>query len=601
MREARGILGGVLCPICRQIGPARNLSRGHLTLTGSGDFGVGDLGVAVMAGDVVDGRIPHRKGRLGGLARLHVVPVERFAGQVLDEAAGQAGLVSALLLGGDAGPLVLGAGEHELGGIWARVHHEVVADLLHGGIQFGIIQELLAVDDTHVHARLRNGMPQENRVNGLSDHVHSSEAERQIGNTTADLHIRAEFLDLLGGLDEIHTVVVVLLHPSADCQHVGVEDDVFWWELHLVHEDVVAALADAHLVLLSGGLAVLIERHDDHGGTVLAQQGGVLLEKLLTDLQRDTVHDGLALAPLQTSHNDVKLGCIQHEWHLRDLRLGDGDLDELLHGSHAVKHTVIDVDVDHVSAILDLGLCDVHGGTVVASHHQLLELDGPSDVAPLSNVEEWKTQMVVDIVHHQILQTGQPHLRAAHVWKWAGLVPSVGDHLLQGRNVFRGATAAATHQVDPLVLHEHFVVLGQVGRCVVITTHDVGQTGVGVHQREAFGDLRHTLKERNHLLSSQSAVQTHAHGLSMAHTGVEGLSSLSGQRTSALVHQSSGDEHGHVNTRELQVLANGVQGSLGVQGVEDSLHHQDISTSIHKSDRLFEIGLHKLVERHVTG
>ncbi len=70
------------------------------------------------------------------------------------------------------------------------------------------------------------------------------------------------------GVDEVDGVVVVLLHAGGDGEDVGIEDDVFGREADLVDEDAVGALADADAVFEGGGLALLVEGHDDDGGAV---------------------------------------------------------------------------------------------------------------------------------------------------------------------------------------------------------------------------------------------------------------------------------------------------------------------------------------------
>ena len=73
-------------------------------------------------------------------------------------------------------------------------------------------------------------------------------------------------------------VVVVLLHAGGDGEDVGIEDDVFGREADLVDEDAVGALADADLLFVGCGLALLVEGHDDHRRAVLEHCGGVLRE-----------------------------------------------------------------------------------------------------------------------------------------------------------------------------------------------------------------------------------------------------------------------------------------------------------------------------------
>ncbi len=88
-------------------------------------------------------------------------------------------------------------------------------------------------------------------------------------------------------LDEGDAVPVVLLHAGRDRENVRVEDDVLRREAHLVHQDVVGALADRAFALDGVGLALLVERHDHDGGTVAPHGLGVLDEGRLAFLERD--------------------------------------------------------------------------------------------------------------------------------------------------------------------------------------------------------------------------------------------------------------------------------------------------------------------------
>ena len=155
---------------------------------------------------------------------------------------------------------------------------------------------------------------------------------------------------------------------------------------------------------------------------MLLQQRRLLLEQLLANLKRDGIHNRLALAPLQAGHDNLKLRGIQHERHLGNLWLGDGDLDKLLHRCKSIQHAIINIDVDNVCSIFDLGLGNVHRLAVFAGHHELLEFDRSGDVASLANVEEGVAQMIVDILNNKVLKPTEPHLGTAHVWELARLV-----------------------------------------------------------------------------------------------------------------------------------------------------------------------------------
>ena len=110
-----------------------------------------------------------------------------------------------------------------------------------------------SIDDAHVHTGPA-GMVQEGAVEAAPDRLIASEGEGDVGHPPADLAPRTDPLDLSGGPDEVHSIVVVLCHASADRQDVGVEDDVLGVKPHFLHQDLEGPCADAHLVLCSGSL-----------------------------------------------------------------------------------------------------------------------------------------------------------------------------------------------------------------------------------------------------------------------------------------------------------------------------------------------------------
>ena len=105
---------------------------------------------------------------------------------------------------------------------------------------------------------------------------------------------RAALLDQRQRLDERLRVLVVLLDPRRDREHVRVEDDVLGREAD-ARQQVVGAAADRDLALDRVRLALLVERHHDDARAVAADRARLLEERLLALLQRDRVDDALAL------------------------------------------------------------------------------------------------------------------------------------------------------------------------------------------------------------------------------------------------------------------------------------------------------------------
>jgi hypothetical protein len=156
-------------------------------------------------------------------------------------------------------------------GVGAAVQHHVFHALAQHGFQVVVHAHHAGVDDAHVHAGL-DGVVQEHGVDGLAHRVVAAEAERHVAHAARHLGARQVLLDPARGVDEIDRVVVVLFNAGGHGEDVGVEDDVFGREAHLIHQDAVGALADLDLALVGVGLAFFVKRHHHGGGAVALDQ-----------------------------------------------------------------------------------------------------------------------------------------------------------------------------------------------------------------------------------------------------------------------------------------------------------------------------------------
>ena len=102
----------------------------------------------------------------------------------------------------------------------------------------------------------------------------------------------------------------------------------------------------------------------------------------------DTVDDTATLRALEASLDDLELGRVDHERYSRDRRLGDDQVHERRHGRDAVDHAVVDVDINDLSAVVDLLARDADGLLPVAGTHQSCKLARASNVGSLANVDE---------------------------------------------------------------------------------------------------------------------------------------------------------------------------------------------------------------------
>ena len=177
----------------------------------------------------------------------------------------------------------------------------------------------------------------------------------------------------------------MLLHARGHGEDVGVEDDVFGREADLVDQDAVGALADADLLGERGGLALLVEGHDDDGSAILEDGGGVAAEDFFAFFQRDRVDDAFALEAFKAGFDDLPFGGVDHEGNLGDLGLGGEELEVAGHGGDAVDHALVHADVDDVGAVFYLLAGDGDSFFVLAFLDELGEFGRAGDVGALAD------------------------------------------------------------------------------------------------------------------------------------------------------------------------------------------------------------------------
>ena len=165
----------------------------------------------------------------------------------------------------------------------------------------------------------------------------------------------------------------------------GIEDDVFGRKPDLVDENPVSALADADLVFVSRSLALLVEGHHHRRRAILQHRGGVLAKLLFAFLQRDRIHDALALQALQPGLDDLPLRGVHHERNLGDFGLAGQQLQKARHRGDAVDHALVHADVDDVRAVLHLLPGHADRFFVFAFLDQLGELRRTGHIGPLAD------------------------------------------------------------------------------------------------------------------------------------------------------------------------------------------------------------------------
>ena len=109
-------------------------------------------------------------------------------------------------------------------------------------------------------------MIEECGVHGLAYLIITTEAERQVADTTTGLGQRQVLLDPFDSTDEVDGIGLMFFQTCAYGKNVNVEDDVLWWEVNSCQQ-VVGALGNGYFPFVSRRLTLLIEGHHYHGSS----------------------------------------------------------------------------------------------------------------------------------------------------------------------------------------------------------------------------------------------------------------------------------------------------------------------------------------------
>ena len=477
-----------------------------------------------------------------------------------------------------------------LRGVGPAAEEHVFDPLEQFGFDLVVDAQHLRIDDAHVHAGA-DGVVEKSRMHRLAHGVVAAEGEREVRDAARDLRVGQVLLDPARGVDECFGIAVVFGNARGDGQHVGVEDDLLGRE-SVFGQQAVGAFGHLDLAFEGVGLSPLVEEHDHSGGSVAPDGGGPAQELRFALLERDGVHDGLALRHLESGLEHLPLRRVDHRRHAGDLGFRGHQVEERAHGRRPVDQSVVHADIDDLRPGLDLGAGHREGLLVAAFADEPCEAGRSGDVRALADVDE------VGLGNDpQRLQTAQHGLVACFGERTRGVV---ADDLRQFEDVGRGGAAAAAHDIDQSAAHVFAHVLGEHRRGLVVAAHDVRQSGVGVCRDARFGHGAQPLEVGEQLPGPEGAVESDGEQPGVRHRDCERLDGLARERAAAGVGQRARDHDRHGASPLGAERIDGPQGGLGVERVEDGLDEQDVRPAVEQAAGLFAVGVGQLAEGHLA-
>ena len=239
-------------------------------------------------------------------------------------------------------------------------------------------------------------------MHGFADPLVSPEREGEVREAAGNLDPWEGVLDLAARLDKGDAVAVVFLDPGSNGEDIGIENDILRGKADFPGQYPVGAGADVDFTFDGIRLPLLVERHDDDGGTIAKHFSGLLAEGLFAFFKADRVYDGFALYASEAGLDHGPFRGIDHDRHAADVRLRCDKLEELRHRGFGIEHGFVHVDVDDLCAILDLLAGDFERRLEIAFHDQFLEPGGAGDIRALADIDE-----AGDVVEMQRLEAGK--------------------------------------------------------------------------------------------------------------------------------------------------------------------------------------------------
>ena len=378
-----------------------------------------------------------------------------------------------------------------------------------------VLDNRARIHDRHAHA-VRDGVMQERGVHRFAQVVVATECEREVRKTARDADTGEVVHNPADRADKVNGVGVVFRHAGSDRQNVRVVNDIGRVEVKLLHHDIISAGRNLYAALVVCCLAFFVEEHHDYGGTEALHGECVFDKRFFAHLERDGVHDALALDALEAFFDNFEAGAIDHDRHAAYSRVGSNQVQESAHFGGGVEEAIVHVDVNDVGAVIDLLTGDVERFFVILLVDETQELLGARDVATFADLHEIIGIAAVGAVaranlfSEQRFEPRKAEARACNVL-WSGFTPLVVGrerikHLAHRGDMFWSRTAATANHVHELVVqinaHQAHHVFGRV----VITAELVRKTCVRMATEVARSDSTHAAEVRHHAICTETAV-----------------------------------------------------------------------------------------------
>ena len=170
----------------------------------------------------------------------------------------------------------------------------------------------------------------------------------------------------------------------------------------------------------------------------------------------------------------------------------------------------------------------------------------------------------------------------------------------KGSDKLRCGSATSADNVDEPLFHKHLHFTGHLLSRLVVLSHGVGQSGIGIDADIERSACSQCSEIRQHLRCTKRTVEPHREDGIIGDAGQESLKGLSAQRASCKVADSHADHNGQLTSGFFHDLHRSVNGCFAVERVKDRLNDDGVDTSADQCLHFFAIGVEEFVIAKIT-
>ena len=138
-------------------------------------------------------------------------------------------------------------------------------------------------------------MVKEHSVHGFTDIIVTTERERKVTYSPADMRSGKVFLNPTGSFDEVHRIVVMLFDTRSYGKHIRIENNIVRVKTYFINQKTISTLANFYFTRSSVSLSFFIKSHYYGRSSVLLDNPGVFKEFVFAFFQRNRVNDRFPL------------------------------------------------------------------------------------------------------------------------------------------------------------------------------------------------------------------------------------------------------------------------------------------------------------------